>query len=422
MASFTSTIVSWAVGLGSMALGAVKGRQSARPSNPLNDDTTTLSVDAALQIATVWSCVDRRSKVVGSLPFFVYETKNGQRQLARSDRLYSLLHDSPNARMTPVEFWVSMMMNRDIRGNAYARIDRADPKPGEALGEAIAMWPMPADQTQPIVLDDGSMVYEYRFDGNVVILAEENVLHLKDMGNGTVGLSRLEYMRSTTTEVQRAQGHAIKTFANGGKPSGILMTDKTLKKDQREAVRERFAEMAQGPMARLHVLEAEFKYQPLTMSPEDIQLLTTRQFGVEEICRWYDTPPVLVHHSNITAWGSGIEQIYEGWHKLTVVPILVSIEQAVRKRVMTPQQRARLSAEFNYDALLRSSLATRAEIYAKQVQNGLKTRNECRQLENDPPLAGGDELTVQSNLLPIGMLGKIRPGGANASAQNTISQ
>nr|MCU0966775.1 hypothetical protein [Burkholderiaceae bacterium] len=47
--------------------------------------------------------------------------------------------------------------------------------------------------------------------------------------------------------------------------------------------------------------------------------------------------------------------------------------------------------------------------HAKNVQNGLMTRNEVRQLENlqpDPsPMA--DALTVQSNLVPIDMLGEV---------------
>jgi hypothetical protein len=72
---------------------------------------------------------------------------------------------------------------------------------------------------------------------------------------------------------------------------------------------------------------------------------------------------------------------------------------------MTSRQRASMTAEFSMDAMLRASIKDRYEIYAKAAQNGLKTRNECRQLENDPPVAGGDELTVQSNLLPIAMLG-----------------
>ena len=413
MATFISTFISWA----GRALGVGKGRQYSGPGSSLVPDGMRLSVDAALQLSAVWACVDRRAKVVASLPMFVYQDgAKGMREMARTTRLYQLLHESPNSRMTPYEFWVAMMMNHDLRGNAYARIDR------DEAGEALALWPMPADQTQPIVLDDGSMVYEYLLNGNVIILAAENVLHLKDLGNGTIGLPRLDYMSATMTEAARAQSHASKTFANGGKPTGVLMTDSVLKPDQRDQVRKRFAEMAEGPMARLFVLEAQFKYQPLTLSPEDIQLLESRKFSIEEICRWFDVPPVLVHHANVTTWGSGIEQIVDGWHKLTIMPMLVSIEQAIRKRVQTSAQRARYTAEFSYDALLRASLKDRALIYATLVQNGIKTRNECRQLENDPPQPGGDVLTVQSNLLPIGMLGRVRAGGSNVDTQAPVAQ
>lgn len=412
MATIVNTFFGWA----GRALGLARGKQYAGPGQALVADGVKLSVDGALQLAAVWACVDRRAKVVASLPFFVYEGTGGTRALARTSRLYQLLRDSPNSRMTPYEFWVAMMMNHDLRGNAYARVDR------DTAGEALALWPMPADQVQPIVLDEGSLVYEYRLDGNIIILASENVLHLKDLGNGTTGLPRLDYMSATTTEAARAQAHATKTFANGGKPTGVLMTDSVLKPEQRERVRERFAEMAEGPMARLFVLEAQFKYQALTLSPEDIQLLETRKFSIEEICRWFDVPPVLVHHANVTTWGSGVEQIVDGWHKLSIMPLLVSIEQATRKRVLTAAQRSRYTAEFSYDALLRASLKDRAAIYATQVQNGLKTRNECRQLENDTPLPGGDALTVQSNLLPIGMLGRNLGGSPNAATQAPISQ
>jgi phage portal protein BeeE len=100
--------------------------------------------------------------------------------------------------------------------------------------------------------------------------------------------------------------------------------------------------------------------------------------------------------------------------------LLVSIEQAVTKRVLTPSQRARMKVEFSFDALLRGNATARAELYAKQVQNGIMTRNECRQLENLPPMTGADELTAQSNLLPLDKLGQ--QGAGNAGSQNTIAQ
>lgn len=158
------------------------------------------------------------------------------------------------------------------------------------------------------------------------------------------------------------------------------------------------------------------KYEQLSLSPEDQQLLESRQFTVEEIARWFGVPSVLINQSNVTAWGTGIDALIEGFYKLTIRPLLVSIEQALTKRVLTPAQRAVLSVEFSLEGLLRSSLKDRAEIYSKLVQNGLKTRNECRQLENDPPVQGGDELTAQTNLAPLSKLGAISTGVGNVAA------
>lgn len=397
------------------ALGEKRGQQVPVPSSALVPGTAAIGPDGALQISTVWACIERRATIIASLPLFVYlQQVDGMKQLARASRLYSLLHTSPNARMTPFEFWRAMVMNHDLRGNAYARIDR------DAAGEAVALWPMPADQVSPYVLEDGSMVYEYVLSGDVAVLAAENVLHLKGLGNGTVGLAKLEFMRATTDEAAKSQQSAAQMFGNGGKPTGVLMVDGVLKPDQRDAIKRRFSEMTQGNTSRLYVLEASMKYQQLSISPEDQQLLETRRFTVEEICRWFDVPPVLVHHSNVTTWGSGVEQIISGFHKFTIRPMLVSIEQAVTKRVLTSAQRARMSVEFSFEALLRGDTAARSTFYSTALQNGYMTRNEVRQLENLPPDtgAGANTLTAQSNLLPLDMLGRITTGGVNAPAQN----
>jgi HK97 family phage portal protein len=392
------------------AIGETVGAQNALPGTTLVPDTTRSGVDGALQISTVWSCVDRRATAIASLPFFVYEQKNGEKTLARTDRLYTLLHDSPNSRMTPFEFWRAIVMNYDLRGNGYARIDR------DANGEPVALWPMPTDQVQARVLPDSSMVYEYSIGNDVMVLAAENVFHLKNLGNGTTGLSKLEFMSATINEAGRAQAAASKMFGNGGKPTGVLMIDKILKPDQRVAVMKNFAGMAEGNASRMYLLEADMKYEQLSLSPEQQQLLQTRQYGVEEICRWFDVPPVLVHHSNVTAWGSGIEQIVQGFYTLAIRPLLVNIEQATRKRIMTPRQRARLICEFSLDALLRANPKDRAEINAKNVQNGLKSRAEIRQLEGDPPISGTEVLTAQSNLVPLHLLGKVVGKGGNGDA------
>ncbi len=397
------------------AIGEKVGDQYSPPTSALVSDVANIGSDGALQIASVWACVDLRARLVASLPFFAYEQRGGEKVLARDSRLYQILHESPNRRMTPFEFWRAMMLNHDLRGNAYARIERAP------NGEALALWPMPADQVVASVLKDGTMVYSYQIGEDVAVYSEENVLHLKNLGNGTTGLAKLEFMRATTDEMAKAQQTASKMFGNGGKPTGVLMIDKVLSPEQREQVRASFGPMSEGNTSRLFVLEAAMTYQQISLSPEQMQLLEARKYGTEEFCRWFDVPPVLVHHSNVTTWGSGIEQIVDGFHKLTIMPLCVNVEQAVRKRVMTSRQRANMVAEYSMDALLRGSLKDRMTIYAQAVQNGVYTRAECRQFENMPPVPGSDELTAQSNLVPLSKLGQQPTGGGNAAAQDPIA-
>jgi HK97 family phage portal protein len=278
---------------------------------------------------------------------------------------------------------------------------------------------MPADQVELQILLDGTEIYAYRVGNDVAILAAENVLHIKEMGNGIVGLSRLDFMRSTLGENKNAQSAANKLFANGGKPTGVLMVDNVLNPEQRLAVQKNFAEMATGTTSRLYVLEANMKYQQINLSPEDMQLLTTRQFNVQEIGRWFGVPSILLNQTeNTTTLGSSSADIIDSFHKLTIRPMVVNIEQAIAKRVLTSGQRARYTVEYNMDALLRASLKDRMEIYAKAVQNGIKNRNECRQLENDAPFNGGEIYTAQSNLLPISMLGQVKPTGGSSGTQD----
>jgi phage portal protein BeeE len=103
--------------------------------------------------------------------------------------------------------------------------------------------------------------------------------------------------------------------------------------------------------------------------------------------------------------------------------MLTLVEQRIEKSVLSSSQRARgYVIEFNFDALLRASLKDRVEIYAKQVQNGLKTRNECRKKENDSPINddAANQLTVQSNLVPLNKLHEL--GGRGSVPEQPVKQ
>lgn len=414
--SFLTTFSRW---FGrSAALADRTGDQLVLPSSSIVENTQPLGPDSALQLATLYRCVDLLSKTVSTLPLFVYERDaDGQRRLARDTVLWQLMHDSPNALHTAAEFWGAMVLNLLLRGNAYARVQR------NTRGDPVALWPMSSDQVIPYIEpESGALFYEYQRDVERWLLPSSEVLHVRDTGNGIVGLSRLDFMRASVNEAARAQAQATRLFANGNKPTGVLMVPSKLNDEQRARLRANFGEIASGLESRLFILEADMKYQPISLSPNDAQLLETRKFSVEEICRWFGVPPVLVGHSNVTTWGSGIEQILDGFYKLTVRPLLTLVEQAIARRVLTPALRSRYTVEFSFDGLLRANMKDRMEIYAKAVQNGVMTRNEARQLENLPPVPGGQLATAQINLAPLAMLGQVATQGAPNASEDPVSQ
>lgn len=400
------------------AIGATtqnRGVQDTRPLVNVHKDVKQVNIDGAMQVSSVWACVELLCDTLASLPLFVYRNlSNGDRELARTTDLWRLLHDNPNSRHTPMEFWQIMIFNFLMRGNAYARLVRND------IGEVIAMWPLAADQVRVELLANGSITYRYMIDGKFIVYAEDSILHLRDKGNGVVGMSRIDYMRSSVGVAVNAQDSTSKLYSNDNRRPGVFMIDRTLTPEQRAQVRENFKGLTESGQDDLLVLEAGAKFEPLALSPAEVQLLETRRFSVEDIARWFGVPSLLINDvTNKVPYGNNSD-LAEFFYRFKLRPMLVNFEQALRKRVFTGAQRVTMTAEFSLDALLRSNLKDRMEIYAKAVQNGLKTRNECRQLENDAPMDGGDMLTAQVNLAPLDKLGQLT-GAANA-ATNDIAQ
>jgi len=189
----------------------------------------------------------------------------------------------------------------------------------------------------------------------------------------------------------------------------VLIAPKYLNAAQREETKpliERFS--GAGQTGAVPLLEGGWDFKSLSIDPTDAQFLETQTFQVEQICRWFDVPPILVGHSAQTTWGSGIEQIMLGWLTLGLRSHLERIEQAIGADLLSPADRqAGAYAEFEVDGLLRGDSKSRADMMASLVDHGLRTRNEMRALDNMPPHADGNDLTVNSAMLPIGLLGEV---------------
>lgn len=371
-----------------------------------------VTVDKALQLSTVWACVRLLSESVSTLPLKLYRRlPDGSREQAKDHPLFRLLCRTPNAEMTPQRFMLMVVASICLRGNAFVE--------KKMIGtRVVALVPLLPQYMRVKREDSGRLKYTYTENGVERVIPEKNLMHIRGFGlDGVCGMLPVTMGREIFGSAMSAEEAAAKVFAQGMQASGILSGDTTLTPKQREDLRASLtAFMGSQNAGKIMVAEAGLKYQGITMNPEAAQMLESRSFNVEEMCRWFRVPPFMVGHMDKqSSWASSVEA--QNLHFLTnsLRPLLVNIEQEITRCLIGEADADEFFAEFAVEGLLRADSTARAAWYNTALQNGWMSRNEVRRLENLPPIEGGDVFTVQSALVPLEQLGATA-GGVSPAA------
>lgn len=376
-------------------------------SNQLGDAGEVVTAESALSVSAVWACTNLIAGTGASLPLMTYRArKDGAREVAREHPLYRVLHDSPNYDQTAVDFWEFIFASVELWGNAYARVERTS-------GKVVSLHPVAPHLVSVRRLSDGSLEYRWTEDGKSFVETDVTMLHIRGFGGNPLGgMSTLHFGRNAFSLARAIDRAAGKTFNNGLRPSGVLTFDKWLTKDQRDTAEEVLVKKYAGAMnaGRPLILEGGTKWSQLTINPEDAQMLESRRFSVEEICRFFGVPPHMIGHTEkSTSWGTGLEQQTLGFQKFTLRRRLKRIEQALEKQLLTSEDRANgIVIEFNLEGLLRGDSTGRASFYKEMTAMGAMTINEVRALENLPRVEGGDVPRMQAQNVPITEAGKLQ--------------
>ncbi|OTG94400.1 phage portal protein [Acinetobacter sp. ANC 4654] len=383
-----------------------KGDESIPFDSYASPGGSVVTPETSLKLSAVWACVRLRSETISTLPLHLYDSN---KKIAKDHGLYRILHDSPNADMCASEFWQVQSACLDLWGNAYNLITRF------SNGEVISLEPLFPNLMTKKRNKEGDIEYHYTENNKTIIYSDEEILHFKGFTlDGLIGLSPIQFFAQTIGMQFDANGQAQDWFKNGLKVGGFLETgEKTLTDDQRKKLRSGLAEFSKTENAgKFMTLEAGMKVSSasnIRINPIDAQLLESRYFGIEEICRAYGVPPQLIGHtSKASSWASSLEQTNQGFLTYSLNPQLVRYEQTIARKLLLTQDKYKFRPKFSVDGLLRADVAKRSEYYVKMTQNGIMTRNEARDLEDwaasDDPAA--DQLTVQMQMVPIGNQGK----------------
>jgi HK97 family phage portal protein len=146
-------------------------------------------------------------------------------------------------------------------------------------------------------------------------------------------------------------------------------------------------------------LDRGMSWKPVSISPEDAELLASRRFSTEEIARIFQVPPPLVgiwDHSSFT----NSETAGKWFATYTVGPWCRKFEAEIARSVFSESDRGTYQLDFDLSGFLRGDHGARWQGHEIAVRNGILTPNEIREIEGWNPKPGGDELPGQKEVKP----------------------
>lgn len=351
-----------------------------------------VGVSDAMRNTTVFRCVSLVSYSIGMLPLHLLRGDDFDSDKASDHPLYELLYAEPNNWQTAFDFRSHMQLNALVHGDAYARVIRS-------RGQVIRLVPMDPTKTEPVQNADWSVSYRYqRPDGSRIELAPGDVFHLRGLSmDGIRGLSLVKQAAEAIGLAIQTEVAAARLFKNGMLIGGSLEHPNKLSPEAYDRLKVSMEERYSGAenAHKWLILEEGMKPGKLDHSAADSQHLETRKHQIEEIGRIFGVPRPLLGVDD-TSWGTGIEQLGIGFVRYALSPWFVAWEQAIRRTLLTRDEKETYKPKFNEGALLRGSMKDQADFFAKALGAGghapwMKV-NEVRGLMNLKEDPDGDKL------------------------------
>lgn len=361
----------------------------------------TVNVDTALSVPAIWAAVNFIAGTIAGLPLQVYQKQPDGGRKKFDGLLSTILHDSINDDMSSFE-WRKYSFEQVLTGGrSITYIEK------EASGQIVNLYPLDPTKVRVERLIDGRKIYRV----NSRVYDSKEILDIPFMlkANMTDARGPISQNKDVIGMAISATRYGSKAFQSGGIPPAVLVgpfssgAAAARASEDVAAATMKLAKEGRPIMA----LPLGHELKSIGLDPEKMQLLELQQFSIEQIARIYSLPPVFLQDLTHGTF-SNTEQQDLHFVKHTVKRWVEQFEQEMNLKFFG--RGSDFYVEFNVDGLLRGDFKTRMEAYATSIQNGIRTPNEVRAIENLDSKKNGNDLLIQGATVPLGSQAPV--GGA----------
>ena len=360
--------------------------------------------------AIVYRCVNEIANGAASIPFKVFQ---GDMELEQHP-LVSLLN-RPNPMQAGVEYFQALYSFLLLSGNSYALASAVNQVPTELhLLRPDRIEIEPSETPIP-------KSYQYKLNGTVVaryeadpVSGQSEVKHFKMWNplDDYLGLSPLMAAAVDLDQHNMIAKHNIGLLENGARPSGAIVfqpkddsgNSMMLTDAQREQVQKdleyRFS--GQKNAGRPMLLEGDFDWKEMAMSPRDMDFLQNKHMAAKDIALCFGVPSQLIGIPDSQTYAN-VQEARLALYEETIIPLARRVESDLNEW-LTPSFGDNIRVEYDVDQIP-AMTERRRRIYenvVNAVAQGILSRNEARERLGMEPIKGGDEVYIAANLFPLG--------------------
>ncbi|WP_230630681.1 phage portal protein [Sphingomonas sp. Leaf37] len=377
--------------------------------------------ETAMRSTAVWRCVNLIAGALMTQELGVYRmTAKGEPIRVYGHPYERFLIHEPNVEMTGPVFVENIAIQLLLRGNGYGLIRQAR---NGAMTSVDFYFP---GRVYPFRSANNSIWYRFtNEDGSTEDHHASYVLHFKGPGlsaDGMRALSPISHHAQSVGISLAARDYEAGQFERGLLTNDFFSFPEGVSKEQRADFKTYLRKRAQG-VANAHnplLLEKGVKWEQVSVTAKDAQLLELLQYSVVDVCRIYGVPPNMAGETSGTSnWGTGVEQQRIGFDQWTMLPHKVRIAGEWSRKLF-PVVGAKLPEFFVWwnDDFLRSGDSKAIAAYLRAALGGNQlpgwlSQNEARRLVNQPPIEGGDTVYQPTGDEPVP-----QPAGAGGDAED----
>lgn len=367
------------------------------------------SVQDVTTYSTVWACITLIASDISKLWVKLVEQDQNRIWLETESPSFSPVLRKPNRYQTRIKFFECWMLSKLINGNTYVLKDR------DARGVVKALYILDPQRVRPLIAPDGDVFYQLSADAlaglteNTVVVPAREIIHdvMVPLYHPLVGVSPITACGIAALQALKIQNNSTRFFANGSQPGGILTAPHAITNETAERLMRHWEANFGGEsnVGKIVVLGDGLKYEPMTMTAVDAQLIDQLKWSDEKICACFHVPGYMVGIGPPPPY-TDIQSINLQYYNQALQAPIENLEALLDEGLELPSAPRRLGVEFDLEALLRMDTRTQVDNSTKGILGGLFKPNEERAKFSRPPVPGGDTVYLQQQQYSLEALNK----------------